>query len=456
MVELAPPTSPFSNSFPALLSNDAARVLHLAQQLEKFESAGPGEQNAVLSAQLTHLLRHAKRRSPYWRERLGAAETEGKTLDEKLGALPWLSRSELQSRFKELSIDFPQRKKMRTSILSTSGSTGTPVRIEHLPEIHNYFQFASMLLTGRWHRIDPKKSSGTLLPKSVDNDREPLGYPFRWYGPVAFGFSRCTAKREHSELYEYCAQKNPSYLFSGPNMLAGLARYALQNDRRELHPEIALSVGSTVTEETREIVEQGLGAKIVDRYSAEETGIIAIQCPKHEHLHVLSPMTVVEIVDESGAPCPVGQPGRVLVTYLQSYGMPLVRYDIGDMAEWGQPCDCGITLPVIARLWGRISHRISHPDGRTTYVKVFAREFEHLGGLEEYRFVLHRNEVIVAQLKVKVQSSELEHSVTELIQRAVGYPYRVDIRYVDEIEWGKSWKRESFAVSESPPPMQAH
>lgn len=454
MVTLAPPANPIRAAFPTLLSPDAARVLYIAEQLEKFERAVLRRQNSVLSAQLTHLLSHARRHSPYWRERLASASIKGGTLEEKLGALPWMSRSELQSRFNELRVDFPQRKKMRTSILSTSGSTGTPIRIEHLTEIHNCHQFAAMLLTGRWHGIDPKKPTGTLLPKSVDNDREPLGYPFRWYGSVAVGFSRCTKSREYGQLYEYCAQKDPSYLFSGPNMMAGLARYALQNERRELRPEIGLSVGSTVTEETRELVKQSLGAKIVDRYSAEETGIIAIQCPKYEHFHVLSPLVVVEIVDESGAPCSVGQPGRVLVSNMQSYGMPLVRYDIGDMAEWGPPCDCGMTLPVIAKLWGRISHRITHPNGRTTYVKLFTREFEHLEGLQEFRFVLHQREVIVAQLKAKTPSTDLENSVTEVIQSAVGHPYRVEIRYVDEIDWGKSWKRENFAVSDSPPPQR--
>lgn len=111
-----------------------------------------------------------------------------------------------------------------------------------------------------------------------------------------------------------------------------------------------MTLGSLVTDEIREIVMEGLGTRIVDRYSTEETGYIALQCPKHNHFHVISPVTHVEIVDEDNNPCPVGTPGRVLLTSMQSYAMPLVRYEIGDMAEWGEPCDCGITLPVIKKL----------------------------------------------------------------------------------------------------------
>ncbi|MEJ2122903.1 MAG: hypothetical protein P8Z76_19830, partial [Alphaproteobacteria bacterium] len=80
-----------------------------------------------------------------------------------------------------------------------------------------------------------------------------------------------------------------------------------------------------------------------------------------------------------------------------------LRYDIGDVAEWGEPCDCGMTLPVIKRLWGRQRHFITHPDGRTSYVKLFLnRDFQ-----ESWN--------------------------------------------VDEIDWGRSLKKEGFAVSDSPP-----
>jgi phenylacetate-CoA ligase len=72
-------------------------------------------------------------------------------------------------------------------------------------------------------------------------------------------------------------------------------------------------------------VYRGLGSKIIDRYSCEETGYIALQCPRHNHLHVISPVTILEIIDESGNPCPPGKPGRVLVTGMQSFAMPLIR-----------------------------------------------------------------------------------------------------------------------------------
>lgn len=135
--------------------------------------------------------------------------------------------------------------------------------------------------------------------------------------------------------------------------------------------------------------------------------------------------------------------------------MPLIRYEIGDIAEWGEPCDCGIKLPVIGKLWGRTHQMINHPDGTTTFARVYAHDFEDLPDLLEYRFVLHQNAVIAAQLKVKKPSPDLAPSVTERAQRAIGYPYPVIIQFVDEIDWGSSRKKANFAVSDSPPPEPA-
>ncbi|MGY9106823.1 MAG: hypothetical protein ACKVG0_09915, partial [Alphaproteobacteria bacterium] len=129
-----------------------------------------------------------------------------------------------------------------------------------------------------------------------------------------------------------------------------------------------------------------------------------------------------------------------------------IRYEIGDMAEWGAPCDCGINLPVIRKLWGRTRHLITTPDGRKTYARIYARDFEDQPALLSYRFVLHQNEVVVAQLKAIEQSDELAAAVTERVQRALSYSYPVQIRYVDEIDWGNSWKQEYFGVSDTPPP----
>lgn len=448
--EMRDPLATFQTVFPKHLPEMATRVLHIHQQLGRFARTAPRDQDRVLAGQLNHLLEHAKRYAPFWTERLARWSPKDQPLTDVLDQIRPLTRKELQSDFDRLSAKFPKREAMAIGQGSTSGSTGTPVRFERCTKLYMPQYFAVALMCAQWHKMDSMKPLGVIGSRCKDKEKAPLGVPFRWFGPVAVGFERCTKGREVADTYNYCGAKNPTYLQAGPTLLTSLARHAIDNGRNDLRPELALTLGSVVTDEIRQTVRKGLGAKIIDRYSCEETGYIAIQCPKHNHMHVISPVTLMEIVDENGKPCGPGQPGRVLITSMQSYAMPLIRYEIGDIAEWDEPCDCGIALPVIKRLWGRTRQLITTPDGKKTYARIYARDFETIAGLLEYRFVLHQNAVVVAQLRVSDRSPAIGDAVTERVQRALNYPYPVRIQYVEKIDWG-SWKQDYFAVSDAPP-----
>lgn len=448
------PLASFSTVFPKQLPSLVTRVLHLHRQLQTFERSPVARQNQLLKGQLDNLLVHARRYSPFWAERLAGRKFQGRSLEQTLREVEPLTRKNLQSEFDRLSAKFPKREALGVAQGTSSGSTGTPVRFERSTRLYVPLYSAVSYLCSRWHSIDQQKPLGVIGDKSKDKESAPLGLPYRWLGPVAAGFERSTRDREISETYEYCARKNPTYLQCGPTLLSSLARYAMENRRNELRPEKALTFGSAVTDETRALVLDGLGTKIIDRYSCEETGYIALQCPNHNHFHVISPVTLVEIVDDDGEPCPPGKPGRVLLTSMQSYAMPLLRYEIGDMAEWGEPCDCGITLPVISKIWGRTRHLITTPDGRKTYLRLYARELQDIAGLIEYRFVLHQNAVVVAHLRVSEPSASIGAAVTAKVQRALGYPYPVRVNFVERIDWGGSWKKEAFAVSDAPAPTE--
>jgi phenylacetate-CoA ligase len=222
----------------------------------------------------------------------------------------------------------------------------------------------------------------------------------------------------------------------------------MRSGRRDLKLEAYLGFAGAFTEDMRGMIREYLGAKVIERYSAEETGIIARQCPRHDHLHVLTPLCIVEIVDENNRPCAIGEPGRILVTALHSYGMPFLRYDIGDIGVWGERCDCGINLPVLKQIIGRVRHRITNPDGREVTVRFYARDFDRFPEIEEYRFVLHRGSIVVAQIKSKEATDRLRQALIKIIQDTLEYPYAVTVNFVETIDWGKSLKKEIFNTSD--------
>src|SRR6185437_16003324 len=164
----------------------------------------------------------------------------------------------------------------------------------------------------------------------------------------------------------------PHYLLSYPSNSRALARYAQREKIRLPGLRAVHTYGEPLTPDVREACREAWGVPAIDVYSCEELGFVALQCPRHEHYHVQSESVLVEILDEDGLPARPGEIGRVVLTSLHNFAMPLIRYAIGDYAEVGAPCPCGRGLPVIERLLGRRRNMVTLPDGRRAWPDVGA------------------------------------------------------------------------------------
>ena len=91
--------------------------------------------------------------------------------------------------------------------------------------------------------------------------------------------------------------------------------------------------------------------------------MIAAECERHDGLHVTADNLYVELV-ANGQLCEPGERGEVLLTDLHNYGMPLIRYKVGDVGSWkGRDCACGRGLPLLNVVEGRTLDLISTPSG---------------------------------------------------------------------------------------------
>ena len=94
-----------------------------------------------------------------------------------------------------------------------------------------------------------------------------------------------------------------------------------------------------------------------------EIGLVAARCEAGRY-HVHREHCIVEIVDEAGLPCRAGEAGRLLLTGLNNFAMPLVRYDSNDLVTAVDgPCSCGRTLPSFGEIHGRYSRIEPLPAG---------------------------------------------------------------------------------------------
>jgi phenylacetate-CoA ligase len=139
---------------------------------------------------------------------------------------------------------------------------------------------------------------------------------------------------------------------------------AYENNKlgKPLQLESFLFYGQHISDEQRRKVADSFGARCVSIYSSKEAGLMACQCPAHNHFHINGELVFLEVLNERHLPCVAGETGRVVVTPFHSTAQPLIRYEQGDLATLGQACDCGSELPVLLRIDGRQDPIFRFPD----------------------------------------------------------------------------------------------
>jgi phenylacetate-CoA ligase len=194
----------------------------------------------------------------------------------------------------------------------------------------------------------------------------------------------------------------------------------------------------------REIVEDVFGIKVFDRYGCREVAHIAGECHEHDGLHVSADRVLLEIVDNNNRPCAPGETGRILVTDLDNYGMPLIRYDIGDRAVVAEPsaCACGRGLPKIEGVKGRTLEIVVTPDGRQIGGTFWTLLLRSRPGFRQFQVVQEEINGVVIKF---VPNSELTESTltyfTARIEEYCGQDFRVAYAEQDKIDLTASGKQ---------------
>ncbi|MCZ7460685.1 phenylacetate--CoA ligase family protein [Streptomyces sp. WMMC940] len=138
-----------------------------------------------------------------------------------------------------------------------------------------------------------------------------------------------------------------------PALILPLLREAKQR-RPGLRLEKVIYGGTPMTETDKDWLRGELGAQVVSSILAANDGAqLGHQCAALGGTlhHVNDDYNLIEVVDEQGAPVAAGEVGELLVTCLQKFEGPLVRYRIGDMGRiFEHACACGVTGKVLEYL----------------------------------------------------------------------------------------------------------
>ncbi len=406
---------------------------------------GTADMQAEFQARaFTDLVRHARQVSPWWRARLAALGDPPELAH--LSRLPVLTRTELRAQCEtEGALPVPSSHG-RVVERSTSGSSGIPLRF-HMAEFANrmvgHHYLADHVRHGRDLRMPRAALSTRPAPHPGREHIESPAQPWMGDGPV---YSRRMNQFTLRENAQWLARVNPASVAVTPVMLDGMLDEFESGLAAPTALTQVLTLGDTVTPALRERTRRLLGASIRDRYSCEEIGPIALQCPHDTSdtpaYHVTVSNAILEVVDEHLQPCAPGQTGRLLMTGLHHWAPPVIRYDIGDEAAMRPRCHCGAQGPVLTQLPGRRMFLIKAPSGERRYVLVRAKDWLAVAPVREHRMTQRTPEDILVELVLDRPLAASEHeAVLSLLRTHVGPEFRFEVRQVAQIAVAAGAKR---------------
>ena len=215
-------------------------------------------------------------------------------------------------------------------------------------------------------------------------------------------------------------------------------------DRGEhIRPRLVFTGAVVLTSLARSLIFESFGVDPLDNYGTMEFGPVAWECRKHSGYHVNADSVVAEFLDGDEYVA-AGERGEVVCTGLTNYAMPLIRYKLHDVAiPTDEECPCGVKLPLLKSVEGRLNDFLIAIDGRRIPPsRFYPFPFDDYTGIKQFKVTQVRSDRLVIQLVVEKNLFDFcRLGKAQLrIQRLFGVDMQVDFDIVEKIEIDKPGK----------------
>lgn len=403
-------------------------------------------------SRLQALLRHAVASVPFYREtaaRLGLVAPSVTAGD--LAHMPLVDKTIMAARLDDFRSGAVPAERFRPN--NTGGSTGAWFNFFSDPrsdQIRSANDMRSRVWAGwrvgerqalLWgHRGDVEKQGRWLnrVRNEINNRVLTLN---------AYDLDEPRMVQFHRLLTSY----RPTLMVGYASALAFFAEFLRHNALSVPSLRGCISSAETLLPEQRETIESVFHCPLLDHYGSREFGTVSQQCRPDSAQHITIERVWVEIVDETGSPAAPGTRGEIVITDLDNYAMPFIRYRTGDLGILAAaPCDCGRGLPLLQSVEGRVSEIIVGRNGKM-YSCQSPRLFgADIPGIRQMQVVQECLEEII--VRIVPDPAWSDESAATLRQRMISLlgDVQVKIDLTDEIPKSASGKYR-FTISKVSP-----
>jgi len=392
---------------------------------------------------LQRLLRYAYEKVPYYRKRLDEIGLHPEDIRTPRDFLHWpiLEKQDIRENFEALQS--PDYRHLNTIKSATGGSTGEPVHFVYPREAWEW-RIAATARTDRWAGWDFGCKEAHLWGVSWDPER--LGprlkkkvHDFLLRRRIYNSWS--LTEEVLSRYVQGLNRFKPDVLMGYTNPLFVMARFVEERDLPVPRMRGIVATAEMLYDYQRETIEKVFQAPVFNRYGCRELMLIASECEYHQGMHLNSDNQYHEFLRDN-EPVEAGEVGEIVITDLNNYGMPFIRYRNGDLGIPGnRTCPCGRGLPLMEGMQGRLLDMIVTPDGRYVAGEYFIRLLKTFPGIRHFQVVQEAVERLEIRL---VTDSQFRPEYLEETRRSlgqiVGARTRIEFQMVDAIPLTASGK----------------
>ena len=411
------------------------------QKVEKLQHLDVSEIQMIQNEKFGRLLQHCCTNVPYYKANSKFHHIQDIS---HIGHLPFLTKNIIRNNYNDLVAQNITKKRQRKN--STSGSSGEKLEFltDNLTDVYRHaYAILGESWTGYnwgekvviiWGAVEDVKKAKRLKTMLANSK-----FLFNTKILSAFNLSRTDVQN----YLKYIQLTKPSILIGYPSSLILFAEEISKNSNYSYRPKGIISAGEALSEDQRRTIQNAFNCSVLNRYGCRDIGQIAHECEYQDGLHIFSEHVIVEVINEKGEPCKPGELGEIVVTDLDNYVFPFIRYKIGDLGVFNQKkCLCGRPFPLLERVEGRTFDMIIGTNGNRVLGTFWSITFKHhIRGIRQFQVLQKEFGSLLIKLQVNQEwNVEEENKLKKLVSQKLGFELCIKIEYVQSFTTTSSGK----------------
>ncbi len=434
-------------SYPLQDLVNGTSILKTLEELMQTQYRSIEEQESYQFEKFLRLLHHATTQVPYYEQLFREHKLAPSDIREPsdIALIPILTKETARlNNHLMVARDAKQRRAIRGV---TGGTTGPPLKLlRDIPD--RSYTWASFYRWYRWMGLDygdpyvqiwgAPAVLGEPLATRIHNNLKDFYYNRLKIN--SFQLNDSTIPGVLNQIEEF----RPFFIRGYLSAFILLAHYMLRNQVRLNHTPLALSsTTETLFPAYKKLIEEAFQAPLYDQYGCGECNSIAFDGGDPRGMYLATEHAFVEILDRKDRPLKLDQ-GRLVVTNLDNYVMPFIRYENGDagrFGEYGNPE--GITLPVLKEVLGRTADTIELKDGSRVhgvfFTDILAETFKE-NPSSIHRFQVYQETPGMIEFRIESKEPPGRNYEEALMEGLSRFFHRVEIVTMPELPKDKNGK----------------